>query len=57
MKLLPEVKAGATMSKQSNKTRKKSDMSIMNSITYKIYKYLINKASLKVKMPQFNEGG
>ena len=30
-----------------------SNMSIISSITYKIYKYLINQASVKVKLPSF----
>ena len=28
-------------------------MSIVNSLTYKIYKYLINQASMKMKIPSF----
>ena len=32
-------------------------MRIIKSITYKIYKNLINQASIKVKMPSFYESG
>ena len=34
---------------------KKSVISIINSITYKIYKYLINLASMMVKMSSVSE--
>ena len=37
---------------------RKSDMRIINSITYRTYKYLINQASMKVKIPSsFCENG
>ena len=35
----------------------KSDMIIINLITYKIYKYLINQPSIKVKIPSFYGSG
>ena len=37
---------------------RKSDMRIINSITYRMYKYLINQPSIKVKIPSsFCENG
>ena len=66
MKLLGNKKTAKTMVKESEKICSEnkisifksffyiqSHMSIINSITYKIYKFIKNQASIKVKHPSF----